>query len=143
MEKLLKDTLKDKLLNDFHGFALDIKENLIGKPITVQSDALKYIEGAIKVDNLATMLRIAVVGGGCSGLTYSFQCNPRTEFNKENDSIIYDSPLIVIDNESKEYLPGAKIELEENMYGKRIVINNPAAIQTCGCSTSFSMKYGN
>lgn len=138
-----KGTLTDKLLNDFHGFALDIKKNLIGKPITVQSDALEYIEGAIKVDNLATMLRVAVVGGGCSGLTYSFQCNPRTSFDRKNDSIIYDSPLIVIDNESKEYLPGAIIELEKNAMGKRIIINNPAAMQTCGCSTSFSMKYGN
>ena len=136
-----KDTLKDKLLDDFHGFELQVDENLKNKPITVDFKARDFIEKAINVDNLTTMLRVSVIGGGCSGLTYSFNCNPRSEFDKDNDSIIIDDPLVVVDNESKDYLPGAKITLEENLYGKRITIVNPAAIQTCGCGTSFSVQY--
>jgi iron-sulfur cluster insertion protein len=138
-----QNDLKNKLLDDFHGFELQINESLKNKPITVSLKAKKYIETMMALDDSAELIRVSVIGGGCSGLTYGFAMEAKASFDKNQDSIIIDSPLIIIDKESKEYLPGAKINLQENALGKRIFIDNPAAIQTCGCGESFRVEYGN
>lgn len=81
-------------------------------------------------------LRIAVVGGGCSGFNYSMAF--------ENDpgllDKIYDfSGLkVYIDQASMLYLDGAQVDYVETLEGAGFKFNNPNVRNTCGCGSSFS-----
>lgn len=138
MEKPQKGSLEAKLLEDFHGFELQIDKEYKDQPLTIDIKAIIYLSDKLSPNNL---LRVSVVGGGCSGLSYGFSAEDKISFNKETDRIVLDDPLVIVDVESLQYLPGSKIILENNIYGNRLAIENPAAVQTCGCGESFSVNY--
>lgn len=89
------------------------------------------------------VLRIYIVGGGCSGFQYGF--NLEDPISSEED-ILIERPLsdgllkIVIDSLSMQYLEGSTVDFLENLQGARFVVNNPHAETTCGCGSSFSLK---
>ncbi len=81
-------------------------------------------------------LRLAVVGGGCSGLSY------KIEFSeiKDKDNIQkYDGFVVVIDPKSSIYLKGVTLDFQDGLNGKGFVFVNPNAQNTCGCGESFSL----
>jgi iron-sulfur cluster assembly accessory protein len=81
-------------------------------------------------------LRIAVVGGGCSGFNYSMAF--------ENDPGLLDKIYefgglkVYIDQASMLYLDGAQVDYVETMEGAGFKFNNPNVRNTCGCGSSFS-----
>lgn len=81
-------------------------------------------------------LRIAVVGGGCSGFTYSmaFENNPGMLDKIYN----FDGLKVFIDQVSMIYLDGAKIDYVETIEGSGFKFDNPNVRNTCGCGSSFS-----
>jgi iron-sulfur cluster assembly protein len=81
-------------------------------------------------------LRIGVVGGGCSGLSYKIEFGaPR-----DKDNIIELSQVnILIDPKSSIYLKGTTLDFQDGLEGKGFVFNNPTAKNTCGCGESFSV----
>ncbi len=81
-------------------------------------------------------LRIAVVGGGCSGFTYSmaFENNPGM-LDKIYD---FDGLKVFIDQVSMLYLDGASIDYVETLEGSGFKFDNPNVRNTCGCGSSFS-----
>lgn len=81
-------------------------------------------------------LRIAVVGGGCSGFTYSmaFENNPGMLDKVYN----FDGLKVFIDQVSLLYLDGAKIDYVETLEGAGFKFDNPNVRSTCGCGSSFS-----
>ncbi len=81
-------------------------------------------------------LRIAVVGGGCSGFNYSmaFESNPGM-LDKTYD---FDGLSVFIDQASMLYLDGAEVDYVETMEGSGFKFNNPNVKTTCGCGSSFS-----
>ena len=86
--------------------------------------------------NADTGLRLAVVGGGCSGLSY------KIEFGqiKEKDNIIeLDGIKVLIDPKSSIYLKGILLDYKDGLNGKGFVFDNPNAKNTCGCGESFSI----
>ena len=50
----------------------------------------------------------------------------------------YDSVKVLVDSMSWQYLQGASIRYEETAMGSSFAINNPQAVSTCGCGSSFS-----
>ena len=80
-------------------------------------------------------LRVAVKGGGCSGLSYSLGFDDRTDsdelFESENIEVIVDKRHIL-------YLDGISIDFHDGLDARGFVFNNPNATSTCGCGTSFS-----
>lgn len=81
-------------------------------------------------------LRLAVVGGGCSGLSY------KIEFGeiKDKDNILeFDSVKVLIDPKSSIYLKGIILDYKDGLNGKGFVFDNPNAKNTCGCGESFSI----
>jgi iron-sulfur cluster assembly protein len=87
-------------------------------------------------DNL--FLRIGVKGGGCTGLTYGMGFD---EEKKEDDaSFESDGIQVVIDKESEPLLRDVIIDYKQNMMGGGFAIENPNAIATCGCGSSFKTK---
>ena len=81
-------------------------------------------------------LRIAVVGGGCSGFSYSmaFENSP-TMLDK---TYAYDGLKVFVDQASLLYLDGAEVDYVETLEGSGFKFNNPNVKSTCGCGSSFS-----
>jgi len=81
-------------------------------------------------------LRVFVSGGGCSGLQYGMAISQETE---EGDTELtqYDVKII-IDQISQQYLEGSTIDFIEDEMGGGFKIDNPNAVHSCGCGSSFS-----
>ena len=81
-------------------------------------------------------LRVAVEGGGCSG----FQYDIRLDAPAEDDLVLEGGgQKVVIDSVSLPFLADAVIDFSEELIGARFVIDNPNAVASCGCGTSFSI----
>jgi iron-sulfur cluster assembly protein len=81
-------------------------------------------------------LRLAVQGGGCSGLTYQFKIEPG---ERPSDHIFaFDGAKVLIDPKSLVFLDGLTLDYTESLMQSGFVIENPNAQKTCSCGTSFS-----
>ena len=81
-------------------------------------------------------LRISVVGGGCSGFSYSmaFENTP----NMLDKTYNFGDLRVFIDQASMLYLDGAEVDYVETLEGSGFKFNNPQVKSTCGCGSSFS-----
>ncbi len=85
----------------------------------------------------AKALRVAVLGGGCSGFQYEFQLEDAAA---EGDLVIErDGQRVLVDPESLPFLSGAVIDFKDELIGARFHVENPNATSTCGCGTSFAI----
>jgi len=80
-------------------------------------------------------LRIAVVGGGCSGNQYQLGFDKEYDGDSKFDS---NGVTILIDSNSAQKLNGMEIDFVEGLEGSSFVFNNPNAANSCGCGKSFS-----
>ncbi len=80
-------------------------------------------------------VRLAVHGGGCSGLSYDlgFEVEP----NEDDTVLEFFGVEFVIDKESAPIVKGVKIDYKQSMLGGGFTIDNPNAIASCGCGSSF------
>jgi iron-sulfur cluster assembly protein len=87
--------------------------------------------------NLA--LRVAVKGGGCSGLSYVMNLEPEP---RENDTVLeVDGVRIFIDPKSAKFVQGTTLDYSlKNLLEGGFQFHNPNASRTCGCGTSFQPK---
>lgn len=84
----------------------------------------------------AHALRVAVVGGGCSGFSYQIDFDDQVQ---EGDEVIeYDDVRVRVDPTSAQYLRGIQIDYVRSLSGGGFKFVNPNAKQTCGCGSSFS-----
>jgi iron-sulfur cluster assembly protein len=81
-------------------------------------------------------LRIAVVGGGCSGFSYSmaFENTP----NMLDKTYKFEELKVFVDQASMLYLDGAEVDSVETLEGSGFKFSNPNVKSTCGCGSSFS-----
>ncbi|MCC7083936.1 MAG: iron-sulfur cluster assembly accessory protein [Pirellulales bacterium] len=83
-----------------------------------------------------TVLRVGVAGGGCSGFQYSlgFDMN----FDEKADSK-YDchGVTLVVDKKSALYLDGTTVDFYEGLEKRGFTFDNPNAVKSCGCGSSF------
>lgn len=85
----------------------------------------------------STQLRVEILGGGCSGFSYQFSLAGERE---PGDLVITDGQnTFLVDEASLPLLSGARIDYEEGLVGARFVIDNPDAVSSCGCGTSFAI----
>lgn len=82
-------------------------------------------------------IRVAVKGGGCSGLMYDLL------FDQEltaSDEIFEDKGVkVIVDKKSMLYLLGTTLDFSDGLNGKGFQFINPNASRTCGCGESFSV----
>ena len=82
------------------------------------------------------LLRISVVGGGCSGLSYKMGF---VESANDHDLRFEKSGVrLVVDPKSALYLEGTVVDFTDGLNGKGFTFTNPNAVRTCGCGSSFS-----
>lgn len=82
-------------------------------------------------------LRVAIQGGGCSGLSY------KLDFDNEllpNDQVFGDDEIKLVCNlKSYLYLAGTELDFSDGLNGKGFHFHNPNAQRTCGCGESFAV----
>lgn len=105
--------------------------------ITVTKSAQdKIIDILAEENNPKSKLRMFVQGGGCSGFSYGFTIDE--EQNEDDFEVEAGGTQILVDSMSAQYLMGAVVDYKEDLEGSRFSINNPQAVSTCGCGSSFS-----
>ncbi|MGA3073694.1 MAG: iron-sulfur cluster assembly accessory protein [Bryobacteraceae bacterium] len=83
-------------------------------------------------------LRLAVQGGGCSGLSYLFKLETK---ERSSDHVFGSSDAkLLIDPKSFVYMDGLTLDYKESLIQSGFVIDNPNAQKTCSCGTSFSTE---
>src|ERR1700734_3690944 len=87
---------------------------------------------------LPTGLRIAVVGGGCSGFSYHMAFE--NQVNENSDNVYeFEGLKVLVDQMSEMYLDGVQVDYIESIDGSGFKFNNPNVKSTCGCGSSFSV----
>jgi len=106
-------------------------------PVTISARAAKRVATILKSEPAPAMLRIAVMGGGCSGFQYNFTID---DTRMDDDLVLErDGATVLIDQVSLDFLKGAEIDFTDDLIGQAFKINNPNATSSCGCGTSFSV----
>ena len=108
---------------------------LISDKAKLRVEALKAEAGVTGDDSY--FLRVGVVGGGCSGLSYKLDFDNTT---KPMDQVFEDKGVkIVCDLKSFLYLVNTELEFSDGLNGKGFFFNNPNASRSCGCGDSFAV----
>jgi iron-sulfur cluster assembly accessory protein len=105
--------------------------------LSVSDNAVKQIQKILASEDHGAMLRISVLGGGCSGFQYSFAIDDQ----QMDDDIVLerDGVKVLVDPMSINYMDGSEVDWVDDLIGASFQIRNPNATASCGCGTSFSV----
>lgn len=107
--------------------------------ISITDKAVNEIKRISTSDPTAegSYLRVMVVGGGCSGMSYKlgFDKQPTAASDKVFEK---DGVKVVVDPKSFLFLSGTTLDFSDGLNGTGFTFNNPNAKRTCGCGSSFS-----
>ncbi|MBI4460185.1 MAG: iron-sulfur cluster assembly accessory protein [Acidobacteria bacterium] len=109
--------------------------------ITVTPVAVSKVkEIMLQQEPLPAGLRIGVVGGGCSGFSYSMMFEENRTDEMGMDKILeFDGLKVFVDQASLLYLENTEIDYIETLEGSGFKFSNPNVKSTCGCGSSFSV----
>jgi iron-sulfur cluster assembly accessory protein len=105
--------------------------------IKVTDDAAEKVQSLLKKQGRPNgVLRVAVVGGGCSGLQYKMDLQDQPA----NRDILVESKgiKVVVDPKSALYVTGSELDYVDALQGGGFKVKNPNATNTCSCGESFS-----
>jgi len=112
-------------------------ENSIFISDKAKAKVLQLMEEAGVAGDDTHFLRVGVVGGGCSGLSYKMHFDNEI---KPMDQEFEDKGIkIVCDLKSFLYLVNTELEFSDGLNGKGFFFNNPNASRSCGCGESFAV----
>lgn len=108
-------------------------------PVTLTDRALAQVKRLMAKDGRPeAFLRIGVKGGGCSGLEYVTKLDvTRKPIDLEAE---IDGVTVVCDSRSAEFLQGSTFDYTGNLIGGGFKFDNPNAVRSCGCGTSFTPR---
>ena len=106
--------------------------------VGLSESAVAKLSGLIEAEGSGDqMLRITVNGGGCSGFTYAFDFDDKT--NDDDRTFETDGVKVVVDEASLEFIGGSVLNYVESLGGSHFTLENPNATSSCGCGSSFSV----
>jgi iron-sulfur cluster assembly protein len=100
-------------------------------------DQLRSVAASEAVDTSQTLLRVAVVPGGCSGLTYELGWDTTLQEGDEVEDV--GGLRVVMDLKSRLYVEGTELDFTDGLDGQGFHFANPQATRTCACGESFSL----
>ena len=107
-------------------------------PISLTPNAIAKVKGIMAQQNpVPAGLRVGVVGGGCSGFSYSLQFDASAGMMDKVFEM--DGLKVFVDATSIMYLNGCRVDYVETMVGAGFKFENPNVKSTCGCGSSFSV----
>lgn len=104
---------------------------------SVTESAAKRIAFLAAQEAKPVMMRVAVLGGGCSGFQYNFSFEEKA--NNDDLLIQRNGAAVVVDSTSLELLKGSELDYVVEMVGSSFQVKNPNATSSCGCGNSFSV----
>lgn len=107
--------------------------------VTISETAAGEIKRVLTEQNMSgeTVLRIGVAGGGCSGFQYSLGFDNSTDAEKDHVTDQH-GIKVAVDKKSALFLDGTTVDFYEGLEKRGFTFNNPNAVRTCGCGSSFS-----
>jgi iron-sulfur cluster assembly protein len=110
-----------------------------GQGLQLTDRAIKRVRIAMAKEGVSPEeggLRLGVLGGGCSGLSYSIKFDTRP---RERDRVYdFDGVRVFVDPKSFLYLHGMTLDYEETLMRQGFNFINPNSSRSCGCGSSFS-----
>ena len=104
--------------------------------VTVTPKAVGKIREAFQREGVNGGLRLGVLGGGCSGLSYQFKFDVKP---RPTDQILnFDDVKVFIDPKSLVFLDGMTLDWKDSLIHSGFEFDNPNAKKSCGCGTSFT-----
>ena len=104
--------------------------------IQVTPKAVEKIRAAFAKQGVQGGLRLGVLGGGCSGLSYQFKFEPKS---RPTDHVFeFNGVHVFVDPKSMVYLDGMTLDYKESLMQSGFAFDNPHATKSCGCGSSFS-----
>ena len=105
--------------------------------IQVTPKAVNKIREAFEKQQVSGGLRLGVLGGGCSGLSYQFKFDPKP---RSTDQVFeFDGGVkVFVDPKSMVFLDGMILDWKDSLIQSGFAFENPHAKKSCGCGTSFS-----
>lgn len=113
------------------------KTSTKGKKVSLTDRAARQVEKIKKDEELGDdlYLRMAVEGGGCSGLSYKLGF----DYKSEDDQLFESNGVeIIVDTKHLMYLDGISIDFPDGLDARGFTFDNPNADETCGCGSSFA-----
>lgn len=112
------------------------EEDIYMSSVTITEAAALQIKDMMKQNNEEeAYLRVEVKGGGCSGLSYGMGLDhEKTADDKEFEQ---HGLKVIVDKQSEPILNGTVIDFKQSMMGGGFTIDNPNAVASCGCGSSF------
>jgi len=107
--------------------------------VTISEKAAGEIKRVITDKSMPeeTVLRLGVVGGGCSGFQYSLGFD--NEADKKKDHISEQHGIqVAVDKKSYLFLDGTTVDFYDGLDKRGFTFDNPNAVKSCGCGSSFS-----
>ena len=102
-----------------------------------KAKVVKLMEDAGVWGDPSYFLRVGVIGGGCSGLSYKLDFDNE---QKPMDQVFEDNGIkVVTDLKSFLYLVNTMLDFSDGLNGKGFFFNNPNASRSCGCGESFAV----
>src|SRR5688572_11633904 len=113
-----------------------VEEPKVERKIHVTPKAVARIREAFAKQGVHGALRLGVLGGGCSGLSYQFKFDAKP---RPTDQVFeFDDVKIYVDPKSMVFLDGMTLDWKDSLMQSGFVFDNPHAQKSCGCGTSFS-----
>jgi len=104
--------------------------------IEVTPKAVVKIREAFAKQGVSGGLRLGVLGGGCSGLSYQFKFDPKP---RPTDQVFeFEDVKVFVDPKSMVFLDGMTLDWKDSLIHSGFEFDNPHAKKSCGCGTSFS-----
>lgn len=105
--------------------------------VALTDRAARRICEIVAEDKDASMLRVSVEAGGCTGFQYNFDLVASRD---DSDYVIEkQGATVVVDEVSLPLIAGSEIDFVDDLIGANFKINNPNAAETCGCGVSFTL----
>lgn len=144
LDMVIDDLIDDKAEEDnqdanatpFEGIDAT-QEEISGPPVGLTERAARRVDKIIdeQQSDEKLYLRIAVEGGGCSGLSYKLGLDHKTEKDSKIESHGIE---IVVEETHMIYLRGISIDYPDGLDARGFTFDNPNANETCGCGSSFA-----
>jgi len=111
--------------------------------ITVTESAMNEVKKVMEEQKMSpdeNVLRVGIVGGGCSGFSYSMGFEKKSEGDLLNDNVYtFFGVETRVDRKSELYLEGATVDFHSGIDKRGFVFDNPQSTKSCGCGSSFSV----
>lgn len=133
---LIDDDEQEESISEEPAVASPKKGNL--KPVMLTERAARQVREIKKNESLdeELYLRVAVEGGGCSGLSYKLGFDIMTD----EDNVVESQGMeIIINPKHLMYLEGIQIDYPDGLDARGFTFDNPNASESCGCGSSFAV----